>query len=365
MFKAAIIGASGYTGSELLRILSTHPTLKVELITAYTEAQKKLTELYPHFITVPHYQNLVFCHTSDAPSLIFERHSKGQAFDIVFMAMPHGESALLFPHFKDLNIKIIDLSSDFRIQNPTTYTSWYHTTHPCPEILPLWQYGLSELFREDLKRCQYVANPGCYATAVSLALTPLVATNLIEPEIVANCISGTSGAGKKPSSNLHFSHVYEDVSSYKIGRHQHSGEIEQTLNTISAKNNFSSSYYISMTAHLAPMARGIHATCSAKLSDTFFSIYKNPQKDLTALYETFYQKERFVRIAPEPPSTKSVRSSNFTLLHPVYDERTKRVIVVGVIDNLVKGAAGAAIQNANILLGIEEWTGLLQCGLYP
>ena len=340
--KTAIIGASGYTGSELLRVLSSHPEFDVQFATANSKAGQSVHSLYPH---LPAFSHLRMEKIEDVQSDI-------DACDLVFIGLPHGKAMDVAPSLKSK--VVIDLGSDFRLKDPALYQTWYKNQHSIPEELPSWTYGLCELFRDDIKKAKRIANPGCYPTATILALAPLLKEGLIESPITVDALSGTSGAGRSPSEKLHFAHVFEDLRAYKVTSHQHTPEIEMALSNFSGKETL-----VSFTAHLAPMTRGIHATCSATGSEK-----ASRESVFNALFSA-YENEPFVTVTDETPGTKQVRGSNHVVIAPYYDRRTNRVIVTSVIDNLVKGAAGQAIQNANIIFDLPEDCGLTTVGVYP
>jgi len=340
--SVAILGASGYAGAELLRLLAGHEQAQVAVATADSQQGKKVADLYPNL--APCYPDLNF------DSLSSEKINRA---DVVFSALPHGESMHILPCLK--NDLIVDLGSDFRLKNSELYPEFYDRAHVCPDQLPLWSYGLPELFRTEIAESKRIASPGCYATAIILALAPLVREGLIEDTIVVDAISGTSGAGRGAKPGLHFAHVFEDVRAYKIGDHQHIAEVEQSLNKLSPAQKVA----VSITPHLAPMTRGIHATCSAQLVKSCSS------QEISQLFSTSYQHEPFIGVSDLPPGTKEVRGSNGVRIYPTVDHRTNRVIVVSVLDNLVKGAAGQAVQNMNIALGFSESLGLTNTGFYP
>lgn len=338
----AVLGASGYTGAELLRLLAEHPDVEVVVATADSQAGVDVGELYPHLQA---YGDLPMRTIDDATDDI-------AACRLVFCGLPHGEAMRVLPGLD--NDLVVDLGGDFRLDDPSEYARWYGTTHAAPDDLDAWVYGLPELLREDIAGADRIANPGCYPTAATLAIAPLLAAGMIEGPVVVDAASGTSGAGRGPKPDLHFAHVFEDVRAYKIAAHQHTPEIEHALELATGRQ-----CRVSFTAHLVPMVRGIHATVSAQLA---------PGADpgqVADLFADNYGDEEFVAVSATPPGTKQVRGSNMCVLHPAVDLRCGRVIVTSVIDNLVKGAAGQAVQNANIALGLDEGTGLPVEGLYP
>lgn len=340
--KTAIIGASGYTGAELLRLLVMHPEFEPVVVTGDSQAGQSVVGLYPH---LSHY-----------PSMQFESmdncSDKLNSCELLFSCLPHGHAMGILPKLQ--NRLIVDLASDFRLNTSSDYETWYGQSHSCPHELSSWAYGLPELFKDEIRNSTRIANPGCYATACILASAPLARHNLISDTIVIDAISGTSGAGRAAKPSLHFAHVYEDVRAYKIGNHQHTGEVELALSKYAK-----ASVQVCLSAQLAPMSRGIHAICSAKLAQPIET------QELQQIFKTCYQNAPFVKIVSTPPGTKEVRGSNFAYIYAQIDKRTNRALVTIAIDNLVKGAAGQAIQNANIICGIDETMGLNFGGLYP
>ncbi len=339
--KVAILGASGYTGAELLRLLQGHSGCEVVALSAHSQAGTKVTELYPHLQS---FQNATFQKQDD-----FLQASADA--DLVFSALPHGESMDILPSLK--NRFIIDLGSDFRLQDASLYDCWYGRSHSCPKELPNWTYALPELFREEIAKSTRLANPGCFATAISLALAPLAKQGLLDHSVQVSAASGTSGAGRAPKSGMHFAHVFENFSAYKPGVHQHTPEIEHCLGRLCARE-----VKICFVPHLLPVSRGILATSFIELKD--FS-----QERAISLFHDFYQGEKFVQVTEELIDTKQVRSSNRCVMCPRYDSRSGKLIILSAIDNLVKGASGQALQNANILLGFDEDCGLDAEALYP
>lgn len=339
-----VLGGSGYIGAELMRILSQHSGFELAFATANSDSGKSIAECQPHLAAL--YPGLNFISFSSSGSLLKE-------CDLVFIALPHGESMSVVSELKQVPY-IIDLGSDFRLKDPQAYAKWYGFEHTQSQELKSWEYGLPELFRERLKGTKRIANPGCYATAVALSMGPLVRTGSVQGVIVADCLSGTSGAGKALKNDLHFSHADENVYAYKVGSHQHTPEIEQTLSEAAGKK-----IAISFTPHVIPMVRGIHATVSAEVSSGV------TQAEIDSVFAESYKDEPFISLCSTPPSTKNVRGSNLAQIYPRLDARVGRVIVTTVIDNLVKGAAGQAIQNANIALGFEETFGIPRVGFYP
>ena len=340
---AAILGAPGYGGAEVVRLLRAHPQIDAKILVGESNAGNVIGDLYPNIAD-----------TSSAISKLSDVTEDLQECDIVFSALPHTAGMAILPSLS--SALVIDLSGDFRLDDEDDYEAWYGAAHADGTVLPSWTYGLTELFRDEIKTATRIANPGCYATAIALAFAPLVAAGLVKDTLVADAMSGTTGAGRVPKAGLHFSHVFEDVRAYKVGSHQHTPEIEAALERYS---NGNASPKLSFTAHLVPMARGIQATCSAQLADGA------DEDDCMQAFNDAFKLEPFVRIVELPPGTKDVRGSNMAMISCRVDQRSRRVIVNSVLDNLVKGAAGQAIQNANLVFDFEETLGLPVDGLYP
>ncbi len=351
--KVCILGASGYTGAELLRLLTNHPQFEVSAVTGSKSAGESLTALCPH---LQGYEGLRISPETDTAKLAAE-------CDLLFCALPHGQAMRILPGLTAA--RMIDLGGDFRLDSAAAYETWYGEAHSAPSELGRWVYGLCELNREKICTASRIANPGCYATASILAAAPLMQHELAEPDLIISAVSGLSGAGKTLKAELHFAHAFEDVRAYKIGAHQHIPEIEQALNTITRAANCSSDncssgkVLLSFTPHLVPMTRGIHVTLIARARPGV------TQDMVREAYDTTYKNARFVKVTGAPSGTKEVRGGNGAKLYPVLDQRTGKIVVTAVIDNLVKGAAGQALQNANLMFGLDEGLGLTQGGLYP
>lgn len=348
MIKVSIIGASGYSGAELTRILMQHPETEVTYITSTTYKGQKFSEIYPN--------------ASGLIELKFSAYSAEKALkqgDVVFVALPHGASMKYVPELlRDKKHKIIDLSGDFRFPKESIYEEWYHVAHLAPELLRKAVYGLPELNRKKIRKSNFISNPGCYPTSVILAAAPLLAGGYIyEQDIIVDSLTGVSGAGRTLSDDVHFSSCDENVSSYKVGGvHQHIPEIEQELTKIAANE-----VRISFTPHLIPVNRGIYTTVNARLVNEITT------GELIEIFRKYYEESFFVKILDKEhyPKIKAVAGSNFCHIGLNVDERTGRVIVISALDNLVKGASGQAIQNMNIMFGLDEKTGLTALGLYP
>ena len=341
--RIAVVGASGYTGSELVRLLAMHPTVEISLLTAGRNAGKSFSELYPQFL------GIVDLELAGTDALA------GAQLDYIFLALPHSVSmGFVAGHGID-RVPVIDLSGDFRLADATTYERWYGEKHACPELLKQAVYGLPELNRERIRSARLVANPGCYPTSAILPLAPLLRGGLIETDgIIVDSKSGVSGAGNKPRSNTHFPEVYGNFSAYGIGTHRHTPEIEETLATQAGQG-----VTLQFTPHLLPVSRGILST-----------IYARPlagvsETQLQDALHSAYAAEPFVRLRDTLPSLAAVRGSNFCDIHLELDARSGNIIIVSVIDNLVKGAAGQALQNMNIMAGLPEGSGLQHTALSP
>lgn len=343
--KISIIGATGYSGVELIRLLLAHPEAEIVSIYSNSQAGKTIQEVYPHL-------NTVF--TEELEAIHIEKIQ--QEADVVFIATPSGISGKLVPQLMNGTLKIIDLSGDLRLETPELYAKWYNKETAAKEVLDQAVYGLTEWMGEKVKEATLIANPGCYPTATLLALLPLVNEGLIdEKSIIVDAKSGVSGAGRSLSLASHFCEVNESISAYKVAKHQHIPEIEQTLSRLTGKE-----VLVSFTPHLVPMNRGILATIYASLQAGV------TEEQVAAAYSKAYEGKTFVRLRPGAhPKTKEVTGSNFCDIAWHVDARTKRVVVLSTIDNVVKGAAGQAVQNMNLMFGLPEDTGLKFTPVYP
>jgi len=342
--RAGIINVTGYVGVELARLLHRHPGVELTSVTGRSAAGKRLSQVFPHLA-----------------SMDMNIEAKLGDVDIVISAMPHKESAKEILPLLDKGVKVVDISADFRLRDAGAYPEWYNFTHPAPELLKEAVYGLPELYSADIASARLVANPGCYPTSAILALAPAVKEGLVEPEMIVDSKSGTSGAGRSLSLTTHFSEINDDVAAYALGGHRHLPEIIQELQ-LPGSGQASS---ITFIPHLIPMTRGILTTAYAPLRPEVIAAGKKGEEELRNLYLDFYKDAPFVQISETPPHTKQTWGSNFCLIYPTIDHRTGRLIVVSCIDNLIKGAAGQAIQNMNIMLGLPETTGLEALAIYP
>jgi N-acetyl-gamma-glutamyl-phosphate reductase len=340
--KAGIVGASGYTGVELLRLLAGHPDIDVAVVTAHTHAGQVVGEHNPSLAAA--YPGMVY--EAAGPQAL----DLLDGLDVVFCALPHGESQRMVPALRERVGLIVDLAADFRLHDAALYPTWYGEEHGAPALLEEAAFGLPELFRSGLTGATLVAAAGCYPTAAGLALAPLLRAGLLQPAgIIVDAASGVSGAGRAAKESLHFGTVDEDFVAYGLLHHRHTPEMEQILGA-----------EVLFTPHLAPMVRGILATCYARPVAGALST-----ADVMAALHEAYDDEPFVVVSDASPSTKATAGSNCAHVTARVDERTGWVLSLCAIDNLVKGASGQAIQCANIALGLPETTGLPLVGLYP
>lgn len=343
--KVSIVGATGYGGLELIRLLKMHPKFTITSLHTSSKFGEPIHNEYAHLLHEEYLLNKI------------DPEKIAKQADVVFLATPSGASSELVASFKNLDIKVIDLSGDLRLKTPGEYEKWYKRTPAPADLLSKAVYGLSEWNADQIKDAEILSNPGCYPTATLLGLAPLYKEGLASGEdVIVDAKSAVSGAGKSPTDATHFSTMNENFKVYKVHNHQHIPEIEQQLGIWSEKSK-----PISFTTHLVPMTRGIMVTMYVKL------LQKMTTEQLHKLYIETYQNHPFVRIQPigSFPATKQVYGSNFCDIGVAYDERTQKVTIISVIDNLVKGAAGQAIQNANLMMGYEETSGLMTLPLYP
>lgn len=338
MIKAGIIGATGYAGAELVRILTTHPNVKIAAVSSVSFEGKKLSDVYPSY----RFLNDMVCEKSED---VVEKS------DVIFAALPHGLSQELAADCDKKGKAFIDLGADFRLESEEEYKQWYGGEFIDKQLHKKAVYGLPELFRDSMKGKKIIANPGCYTTCSPLALAPAVKSGLVSTKgIICDCKSGVTGAGRGLSQGSHYPELNEGFHAYKAATHRHTPEIEQTLSRLSGEK-----VVITFVPHLLPVNRGILATCYARINEgvTFEQIVDE--------YKKFYKDEYFVRLLPlgENADIHNVKYSNFCDISLHFDERTNTLIAVSAIDNMVKGAAGQAIQNMNIIFGLDEKTGLM------
>lgn len=344
--KVGIMGVTGYTGGELLRLLLNHPLVEIKKAASRSNAGNDVTKVHPQLA------KLISLVEND-----IEEESFPQGLDVAFLALPHGKSAPLAQKLHKNGVKVIDLGADFRLKNLEEYNNWYETEHQCPELLPESVYGLPEIYKEKIKKSSIIANPGCYPTSAILALAPLLANKLIALDnIIIDSKSGVSGSGKTLTQQTHYPDLNDNLQAYKVASHRHTPEIEQELSLLSGKK-----LQVNFTPHLIPMNRGILSTIYVQSLETFTN------EQLEELYADYYQECPFIRIRDKNhlPQTKWVQGSNYCDIAPIFDNRTGKIIILSAIDNLVKGASGQAIQNMNLMFGLEETTGLMYGAIYP
>lgn len=340
MIKVGIIGATGYTGAELIRSILSHPEMELSYIAAASTAGEKFSNLYPGY--------------TGKVDLVVQKYDiadmKKMSLDVMFIALPHGHSMNIVPELYKTGIKIVDLGADFRLKNVEDFKEWYKTDHTAIETIPKATYGLPEKYRDQIKKAQLVANPGCYTTASILGLWPLSNAGIEISSIIIDAKSGVSGAGKKLSEATHYSNCNEGVMAYKVLTHQHTPEIVQEVGED-----------LVFVPHLIPMTRGIISTMYINTDK------KYSEEEIRKIFEDYYKDEPFVQFLDNGKvlNTKMVFGSNNCFLQVYLDKIKKTIVVTSVIDNLIKGAAGQAIQNCNIMFGFSEYLGLGSVGLYP
>ncbi|MCD8390431.1 MAG: N-acetyl-gamma-glutamyl-phosphate reductase [Firmicutes bacterium] len=344
MIKAAVLGATGYAGVELVRLLSNHPEVQIEVLGSQSFAGQGIDEVYQSFEHILD----VKCEELDLDRV--------RGCDVVFTALPHGASKEVIPALIEQGVKVIDLSGDFRYDDIEVYEKWYGQKHSSPELLKESVYGMPELYRDKIKGARLIGNPGCYTTCSILGTVPLLKSGMAETKnIIVDAKSGVTGAGRSAALPYSFCECTENMKAYKVATHRHTSEIEQELSKAAGEE-----IIISFTPHLIPLKRGILATIYVNLKQ------KSSAAELTEMYKEFYKDEFFVRVKDEGhlPETKFVAGSNFVDIGLCYDERLQRAVIVSALDNIVKGAAGQAVQNMNLLFGFDEKTGLKNAGFY-
>ena len=342
--KVGIVNVTGYMGVEVARLLHGHPGVELASVTGRSAAGQALGEVFPHLADV---------------DLTIE--SELDPVDFAFVALPHGESAGMVASMVERGIKVVDIGADFRLKDAAEYEKWYDGKHAAPAYLGEAVYGLVELNRDQVAAARLVANPGCYPTGAILALAPAVKEGIIEPDIVVDSKSGVSGAGRGLKLTTHYAEANENVAAYALDGHRHLPEIVQELQRMAP----GASLAVTFLPHLIPMTRGILSSCYAKLNKVKITDSKKAGEMVAGLYRDFYSGEKFVRVVASPPQTKQTWGSNLCLIHPTVDMRTGKLIVISCIDNLVKGGAGQAVQNMNLMLGFPEEAGLEAPAVYP
>jgi len=343
MLKVGIIGATGYTGSELVRLLQFHPEAEIEFITSETYKGRMFSEIHSQFRGIIDYK------------LISAEEVDVNKVEVLFLALPHGVSMEFVKKFIDSDVKIIDLSGDFRLSSKKVYEEWYKKDHIFEDGFNKAVFGLPELWRNEIKEANLVANPGCFPTGAILTTAPLIQKKIVDVNrIIIDSKTGVTGAGVKPKEVTHFPNVNDNFKPYGVKFHRHTIEIQEQLTKVGDGN-----VTVQFTPHLLPVDRGI-----------LTSAYLLPKQEINEeqviqFYKDFYKDSYFVRIVDEVPELKNVRGTNFVEIFPNYDERTNTILVFSAIDNLVKGASGEAIQNMNLMFGLKEETGLVQVPLKP
>lgn len=344
MIKAAVLGATGYAGIELVRLLTSHPDVSLEILGSKSFKGEKINEIY---------RNLSHVLEKECTEVDLDEVSK---CDVAFCALPHGASKEVIPALVERGLKVIDLSGDFRYDDINVYEKWYGEKHSSPDLLAESVYGLCELYRDKIKSARLIGNPGCYTTCSIMGAYPMLKKGFGKAEnIIIDAKSGVTGAGRGLGLPLHFCECTETSKAYKVATHRHTSEIEQELSKAAGEE-----VIISFTPHLIPQKRGILSTIYMNLNDNYST------EELVEAYKDFYKDEYFVRVldAGKLPETKHVAGSNFVDIGIVKDPRMNRAVIISALDNLVKGAAGQAIQNMNILFGLDEKTGLSNAGFY-
>ena len=346
MIKAGIIGATGYAGGELVRILTGHKDVEIKWYGSRSYIDKKYAEVYQNMFQI-----------IDDKCMDDNMEALADEVDVIFTATPQGLCASLVNEEILSKVKIVDLSADFRIKDVATYEEWYKIQHPTPQFIPEAVYGLCEINREAVKKARLVANPGCYPTCSTLSIYPLLKEGLIDPgTIIIDAKSGTSGAGRGAKVDNLYCEVNENIKAYGVANHRHTPEIEEQLSYAAGQP-----VLINFTPHLVPMNRGILITAYASLKKEV------SYEEVKAAYDKYYANEKFVRVLEKDvcPQTKWVEGSNYVDVNFKIDPRTKRVIMMGAMDNLVKGAAGQAVQNMNLMFGLKESEGLELVPMFP
>jgi N-acetyl-gamma-glutamyl-phosphate reductase len=344
--SAGILNVTGYAGAELARLLHGHPGVRIAGVTGRSAAGKRLPEVFPHLWPI------------DLP--ITETLPDG--IDVVLSTLPHAAAAEQLVPYIDAGVPVIDLSADFRLHKVEEYEAYYKTTHPAPHLLKAAVFGLPELHKQQIARAKLVAAPGCHSTGVILALAPLFAAGIIEPDVIADTKTGLSGAGRALDIKVHFSEADENVAPYGLDGHRHLPEMVQELGELAEAPQ----PRIAFVPHYTPMTRGIFSTCYARAKDGKLAAEaKVARGELTTLFRDFYRDAPFVHVSEAPPATKHVMGTNYCVVHPTVNLQTGGIVVTSALDNLGKGAAGAVVQCLNVMFGCDETAGLQSLGLFP
>lgn len=344
--KVAVIGANGYTGGEMVRLLAVHPSVDITALTSRQFKGKSISEVFPSLRGI-----------LDMPLVEFDADEVAECSDVAFLAIPHTQAMPIVSALSQKGVRVVDYSADFRLKKPQVYEQWYKAPHTEPALLEKSVYGLPELHREQVRDAEIVALPGCYPTAALLALAPAVKHDLIDADrIVINSLSGVSGAGQNPSPQTHYPEIADNLRAYGITTHRHTPEIEQELSWLGGRE-----IHVLFTPHLVPANRGILSTIAAPAKSEISA------EQLVRLYEEFYNDAHFVRVNPPQmyPEIRFVRGSNYCDIGLAFDARTRSIIMVSALDNLCKGAAGQAVQCLNVMFGMPEESGLRFGGLTP
>ncbi len=338
--RVGIINVTGFAGMEAARLLWNHPGADLVAATGRSLAGQMLGEAFPHLAAYGD-----FPITSELEAEV----------DVAFSALPTGASAEACAPLVEQGVRVIDIAADFRLRDPANFAQWFGVDHPAPNLLDRAVYGLAEVNAPAIAAADLVANPGCYPAATILALAPAIAAGLVEPRVFVDAKSGISGAGRGTGGGYSYSDVNEDVSAYRLANHNHQPEMAQELSCLREGPPVA----VTFVPHLVPMTRGIHATCYAPLAREV------SQDEALAIYRDFYRDAPFTAVSETPPHTKHTTGSNHCLVHPTVDERNGALVAVGVLDNLMKGAAGSAIENMNLMFGLPQEAGLDRPALYP
>ena len=361
MKSVAIVGVTSYTALELLRMLAQHPQFVVTSVTARSAVGKRLDEVFPQL------QALATSSIGNVDPTLVVSEEPTQT-DLAFVCLPHAAAAESIVTLLERGTRVVDLSADFRLKDVGIYEEWYRHTHPAPSLLETSVYGLCERYRAGIEHATLVANPGCHSTTAILALLPAVAAGIIGRDIIIDSKTGVSGAGRSLSLTTHYAEANEDVNAYSLEGHRHLPEILQELEAQVETSNRTTDapFRITFVPHLIPMTRGILATCYADLMQTTQTTQTTlTTADVQALYKQYYENEPFVHVVDTAPHTKWSYGSNHCFIHPFVDSRTHRLVIVACLDNLVKGASGQAVQNANCMYGFSETMGLTALSVYP